>query len=1138
MMSCSSKFLQRFSSLFVLFVMVTSCCYAQFSGSVQGNVIDSSGASMPRTSVTLTNTATNVTQAAVADAGGVYRFPSLAPGSYSVSVKAQGFAPARVDFRLEAAENRDVPITLQVGDVATSVEVTTEAALLDTSDSRLQYTLDSKALADLPLSTRNPTALMGITPGVTGGLNTQRSLNNAPENFIDASAGGHGENGNMYVVDGLDVTSNVRPGVVNLTPGADAVQEVAVQTNTYNVEYGRGSGIQALMTTKSGSDQFHGFASDYYTYQGLDARGEFGPSHTAVPTTPPFHTNNAALGVGGPIWRSKKLFFFATYQPYHNEGSRFGQVYYEDPAFVTFATSARPDSPELQLFKKYPVGNTAGARVSQTASQIFGATNTQTGTGCATASTNNIPCSTPVIDVGQFNFSSTTNAKQYSARVDKYFSKDRIYVDFIRNTLVNSGPNPRPAFTTTNNYYGLAFQGNETHTFGPNLLNEVIFAYNRIEGIQPQTGLFDVPVVNVGGLGQGFGDGFAQGDYYQHSYHWRDVVTFIHGSHSFRFGYEGWHGDDTAIFQGPHGQANFYYSNLIDFVNDHPYNEGSLSYNFQTGAPQPGNYGFSETTVGAFAQDTWKVNKRLTVNYGLRYDNYGNPYPTLPGTLAAPFHLGDGSTFQQQIANGYLKVQSNALNQSLNWNFAPRAGASWDIVGNGKWVMQGGFGIYHDQITLGNMADILNGNPPNYVVPTFYNDGSTAAPIFSFGTQNSFPYGFVYPAYPGSQLDAKGGVVGAQIGVGSSDVNLHAPTAENWSIGVEHSIGKSIVASVAYVGSHDGGILLAGLNQGGNAFGYDVNAFPGDLIEHTTCNATTNTTTGNLTDSCSAHRTRLNTSFGSITYQYNTARSNYEALITAVRGRFGRNAFFTASYTRSVSKDDASIYAPTATFDQNRFYGNSPYDVPNRFSFGGSYTVPGLNHESGVVGRLTGGFTLGGTITLQSGTPLFIFTGAPYAVQRIDPSLPVSPTNLRYLPGSGDFSASGYNYALPDVASGATMLHTRAAYKSNGTGGAFPGCQNFLSTCTDFTVPSFGHLGNEQVSDQFRNPGFAQTDISLKKSTKIVNRLNLDLRLDAFNLFNQVNFNGLDTNLRDGSFGSTGSTHTARYLQVGSTLTF
>lgn len=205
-------------------------------------------------------------------------------------------------------------------------------------------------------------------------------------------------------------------------------------------------------------------------------------------------------------------------------------------------------------------------------------------------------------------------------------------------------------------------------------------------------------------------------------------------------------------------------------------------------------------------------------------------------------------------------------------------------------------------------------------------------------------------------------------------------------------------------------------------------------------------------------------------------------------------------------------------------------DVPNRFSSGGSYTTPGLRSGTGLVGRLTGGWTLGVTLTLQSGTPLFIFTGASYALQRINPSLPVSPTNLEYLPGSGDFSASGYNYALPNVNAHATMLHTRNAYKSNGTGGAFPGCQNFLSTCTDFAVPTFGQLGNEQPNGQFRNPGFAQTDASLKKNTKIAERFDLDLRLDAFNVLNQVNFYGLDANLQDGSLGSTGSTHTPRYL--------
>lgn len=1120
MTMCSRKIAKAFLALFLF---MSSVCHAQFSASVQGTVTDQSGASVPHATIVLANTGTNVTQNATSDTGGVYRFASLSPGSYTVTANAQGFSNAKVEFRLETAENRDVPIKLQVGNVTTSVEVTSQAALLDTSDSRLQYTLDTKALEDLPLSNRNPTALIGVTPGVTGGLDVQQSnLNNAPENFIDVGASGRGENGNEYVVDGLDVTSNVRPGVVNLTPGADSVQEVSVQTNTYTVEYGRGSGIQTIMTTKSGSDHFHGFASEYFTYQGFQARGEFGPTHAAEASLPPFHTNNAALGVGGPIWRSKKLFFFATYQPYHSGGANFVPTYFEDPAFVSFAQSVRPNSPELQLFKN-PVTAT-GVTVYQTAAQAFGS-------ACGTPAADNIPCTTPVLDTGTFNNAGGTNAKQYSARIDKYFSKDRLYGDFIRNTLTSTGPNPRPAFNTVNNYYGVAFQLNETHTFTPNLLNEGIFAFNRIEGIQPSQGLFTVPIVSVNGNFAGFGDGFAQGDYYQHSYHWRDVVTKIHGSHDFRFGYEGWHGDDTAIFQGPHGQATFNYTSLINLINDNPYSETGLSYNFQTAAPQPGNYGFSETTAGAFAQDTWKVKKGITLTYGVRYDNFGNPYPTLPGTIAAAFHLGSGNSFQQQIANGALQTQPNVLNHSLNWNFAPRAGGTWDVRGNGNWVVQAGFGIYHDQVTLGNMADIVNGNPPNFVVPTFFNDGSTAPPVFGFGTQNTFPYGFTYPKYVGSQLDAKGGVPGAQIGIGSSDVNLKSPTAENWSLGLEHSLSQAIVASVAYVGSHDGNILLAGLNQGGNAFGYDVNAFPGDLTSHTKC---TVSTAGQ--DQCSAFRTRLNTSFGRITYQYNTARSNYDAFIGSVRGRFGRNAFFTASYTRSVSEDDASIYTPTASFDQNRFYGNSPYDVPNRVSVGGSYNTPDFHISNGFAERLAAGWTLGGTVTLQSGTPMFIYTGAPYAVQRINPSQPVSATNLQYLPGSGDFSASGYNYDLPNVTSNGGVAHSRQAYKS----GVFPkSCQNFLAGCPFFQVPSFGQLGNERVTDQFRNPGFAQTDMSLHKNTKIFEALNLDLRLDAFNLFNRVNFRPVDQNAQDGSFGTASNGyHTPRYLQVGATFKF
>lgn len=1100
---------------------------AQFSGNVQGTVVDITGATVPGAAVTLINTATKVEQTMNADRGGVYRFQSLAPGDYEVRASAQGFGESKVSFRLQTAENRDVAVSLPVANVNTAVEVSTQAPILDTADSRLQYTVDQQVLSTLPLSTRDPVALIGLTPGVTGALNTQTNVINAPENSVDASANGRGENGNTYVVDGLDVTSNVRPGELNLTPGGDIVQEISVQTNTYSVEYGRGSGIESRISTKYGTDQFHGFASEYYQYQGFNARGEYGPAKTI--RLSPYHVNNASFGLGGPIWRSKKLFFFGSYQPYYRTGASPASITFEDPAFVQFAQSARPNAPELQLFQKYPVSG-AYSVTQQTANQVFYG---NVANCVPTATYDSIPCSTPVIDTASYNAPNRTTGLQYSGRIDQYFNKDRVYVSAIRNTENITNFPARTAFQNGNPYYGIGVQANETHTFSPKLLNEAVFAANRIEGIQPQTGTFTVPVVNVTGINQGFGTGFAQGDYYQHSYHWRDVVSYIRGNHSFKLGYEGWHGDDTAIFQGPYGQPTFQYTNLINLINSNPYSESGLSYNPLTGTPQAGNYGFSETTAGAFVQDTWKLNRRLTVNYGLRYDDYGNPYPTLAGTIAAPFFLGSGTTFSQQIANGYVKAQSNSLNHAINYAFAPRGGLSWDVTGKGSWVVQGGFGTYRDQITVGNMADIMKSNPPNWVLPTFYNDGSTARPVFGFGTSNIYPFGFAYPTYAPTPYDAKGGQPGKSITIGSTDVNVKAPHAYVYNASVQHSFGPAIVATLAYSGSNAGDMLLGGLNQGANQFGYDVNAFPGDLIANETC-----TLQASGADRCTTFRTRLNQSFGTILYQYNTAHSIYNAFVASVRGRYGRRMNFVFSYTRAVAKDDASLYAPTASFDQNRFYGYTPYDIPNRVSLGGSYSTPSVHGLHGLLDRATGGWTLGATSTYQSGTPMFISTNAVLSVSRINTALPASPTNLKYNQGSGDFSASGYNYDLPNVTAGVQAQTDRYYLKNKGTGGVFPGCQNFAATCSLFTQPSFGQLGNETPNAQFRNPGFAQTDASLKKSTKMFERLNLDFRIDAFNVFNQVNFNAVNQNLNDVNFGTSLSTHTPRYLQVGATATF
>ena len=1101
------------------------------------------------------NVDTGVAQTAVSNASGVYRFVSLAPGNYTVSTTVQGFASASVSFNLATDEVRDVPLSLSVEKVASTVTVTTEAPLIDTSDSRFEQTLDTAALTDLPLPGRNATNVITIAPGVTGlgGQNSpgsSTSTNFAPENWVNASASGQGATGNQYIVDGMDVTSTIRPGVLNLTPNSDVLQEVSVQINTYSVDYGRAAAIQTAMTTKSGTNQFHGLASEYYQYQNLAARGEFGvPQPTPVN---PYHVNNMSFAVGGPVIPHKEFFFFVGYEPYLSLASNGTSLDgFEDPAFVAFAAAAVPNSPEVALMQKYPVAGMVNTKVAATAGSLYGNTLSSPedqqacagGVGNVTAYDNiSVPCSTPVFDTGNFNSSSYYNAEQYNIRLDKYFKKDRAYGQFFRDTINNGGPNPRPAFSTTSKYFTFSLQGNETHTFSANTLNEAAFGYNRIEGFSPATGLFDVPIVNVTGLGQGFGDGFAEGDYIQHSYHWRDVLTHIVGTHSFKAGFEAWRSNDIALFAGAYDQPSFQFNNMIDLIANNPYSESGISYSPLTGAYESANYGYKETTFGIFAEDTWKVNRKMTVNYGIRYDNYGNPYVALGGTVLANFHLASESTFADQVANGVMTRQSHVFNKDMNWVFSPRAGVAYDPTGSGKWVARGGFGLFHNEFTLGNAENGLKGNPPGYVVPTFYNNGSTAAPIFGYGTQNSQPFGFPAPAFVGTTLDAKGGIVGAQNGVGGTSPSMSAPDALDWSAGLEHQLKTNLVASVGYQGSHGYNLVSAGGNTGNTTYGVDVNIFPGDLIQHPAFNSNGVWTGDGI-------QTRLNTSFGSINYAFNAAYSNYYAFIFALKGKIGAHGFLTASYTRSAAKDDWNNYPEGyvggggTSYNFKQFYSPSPWDAPNRFSLGWSYDIPGLRSGNGLTRRLTNGFNLSATTILQSGNPFFVSANSPLSlvdttgvtVTQANYQSELTAGNFTFAGNSGNYSADGDNNNVPNAVS-YKQKTDRKSYEYTGV------VDSGIITHSQFAQPTFsasGTEGNEKI-DQFRNPGYADSDLTVKKTTPIAEHVSLELRLDTFNLFNRVNLNGVDSNYNDASagFGTTSSTLFPRYLQLAARINF
>jgi hypothetical protein len=1152
----------------ILFLLLSLPVFAQFNAGVQGTVLDPKGNAVPNATVTLVNSGTGISQKAVSTDSGVYRFTSIQAGNYTVSANVQGFATASVAIVLTTDQLLNVPLNLVVGATTSTVTVTTEAPLLDTSDSRLEETLNNTALQDLPLAGRNPTNVLTVAPGVTGlggqsspGAST--STNFAPENWVNASANGRGANGNLYIVDGMDITSFIRPGVLNLTPNADSLQEVSVQTNTYTVDYGRNSSIQTVMTSKTGSNDFHGIASDYYESQQLQARGEFGiPKGTPLP---PYHISNFSFNLGGPVIPHHEFFFFVDYEPYYSIAANSSSIQtYEDPAFVSFAqnTAQSKNTGETQILAKYPASAATTTGVSQTAGQLWAPNPSACydGTGDLGAAYDDIPCSTAVFDTGRYTPSSIYNAKQYNIRLDKDFKKDRIFGNFYRNTAETGGPDIRPAFNTSSDYYVFNLQANETHTFSSNMLNEAIFNYSRIEGFADRDGLYTVPLISVTNLGNGFGDGFADGDYIQHAYAWRDVLTRIVGSHSIKAGVNVWRGDDDVFFQGADGIPSLFYTNMINFINDDIYSESGLSYNVVSGQPVPYTYGYKSTTIGIFAEDSWKVNRKLTVNYGLRYDNNGNPYVdealppksfNAPKNVISNMTLGSGSSLAAQVANAVFKVQPNVYPSDRNWIFSPRGGFAYDPFENGKWVLRGGVGLFRDLPTLGNQENLLGNNAPGPTEPTFYSNGSTAPPVFGFGTQNTYPFGFTYPAFVGTPLDAAGGIVGSNISMGAVQQNLTMPYTVSWSGAVERALTANMTASLGYTGTHSSNLIVVGGNTSDTSYDADVNLVPGDLIQHPAFAGGVWTGTG--------IQTRLNPSFGHIYYEFNGARANYYAIIAAVKGRFGRHGFLTASYTHSASKDDSTNYPDGYTlagggvnFDVNQFYSPSNWDVPNRVSMGASYDIPGLNNGGGFVKRLTNGFNLASTMILQSGNPFYVTSQSPLAL--VDTTgVTVTPANyaselaagnITYAPGSGNYSADG-DYGpdlnvstggdVPDALS-YNQKHNRKAYQYTGV------VDSGIITHAQFAAPTFnanGAEGNEKMNS-FRNPGYADVDLTVRKSTAITERVQLQFRVDFFNLFNRVNLNGVDANFNDTSagFGTTGSSLPPRYEQLGAKVVF
>jgi hypothetical protein len=1079
---------------FAAMLFLAGSANAQFTGNIEGFVTDPSSGAVGSAKVVLVNTSTQVSATTTSDASGYYRFLSLAPGTYKIRVEAAGFAATESTVTLGTNQTLNVPVAVKVGTATEAITVSGEAPLVNTAETRNQLTLETQELSTLPVAGRNLLSLISLAPGVSGlGLVTTGTPGSGVDNFstetaTDVSVNGQGTVANMWIVDGLDVTSAIRQGVLNLTPNPDVIQETNIQVNTFSSEYGRGSGLQVALTTKSGSDQFHGLASDYFSYQSMYAKYSLpGSDHEYNP----FHSNNFSAAISGPIIPHKQFFFFFGVEPLRSSASTGNQVLtFPDSQFADFGQVNFPNTFGTKILNTYTPSAATISGVSKTAADVFG---TDPAAGCGTAATSFVPCSLPMIDTGTFNSSAFRNGEQYFVRVDKYFKNDRIYGSFFRTLLRNGGPNVIPQFTTTNHTTQRAFQVNWTHTFSPTTLNEAIFAQNRIEGFLGETGDFSIPGISVTGQSVGYGVGFAQGDFIQHNYHWRDVLTHVRGAHVLKVGYEGWFGDDVEPFEGPWSHPSFSFDNLLTLAQDAPLTEGGVMYNPITGQQQLWNWNAASKTWALFVEDTWKARRNLTLTLGFRFDDQGNPYSRSDTTVFGNFYLGSGSTFQDRVAGGVATPTHNAL-KSTPRSYTPRIGAAWDISGRGDWLLRGGFGMYSNWLTPANIQEEFRGNPPGLILPTFFAANAPAnRPVFVQGTSDEPPFGFVFPQLAGTTLcpavpclDAAGGIPGAGLTIGGINPNIVSPTAYIFAATLEHRLGNNLVASVLYSGSHTANLVGFGNASGQVSYGVDINVLPGDLIGKPAGTAPT----------------RLNPSFGAINYTDNDRVGNYNGVTFDLRAR-AKRGFFDVSYTRSASNDDAGKY-PTA-INPHQFYGPSPWDVPNRFSLSFNYELPGLNSGQGFVGRATGGWGLSGTTIYQSGYPFTVFNGASFSA-------------------GGDYNADGDNLDFPNVGS-----YSQSTSRNAFLTGIFSEGQ--------FSAPTPGTDGNEK-SNRFRNPSFVQSDLTVYKNTHLTERLNFQIRFEFYNLFNHPNFINVQGDQSAGNFGQITGQTLPRWWQIGGKITF
>jgi carboxypeptidase family protein/TonB-dependent receptor-like protein len=1120
-------------TLFLMALLISlNAAGQQITGSIRGTVSDPSGAIVEAANVTAKQIETGLTRVAITDRQGEYVLVELPIGHYQLEIQAKGFQTyLQQGISLDVNQTATVGIHLKLGSETQHVEVSANAALVESTVSSLGQTVMEHEILDLPLDGRNFSQLGLLQPGVvplTPGLLEAGGPARANEGY---AVDGQRPESNNFMIDGADNVSSVDGGFV-LKPPIDAIAEFKILSHNANAEFGRNTGSTTNIVTRSGSNSFHGAAWEFLRNDAMDSSDYFTQS------VQPLKQNQFGATFGGPILK-EKTFFFGYYEGFRNRQGEtvpatvpsaaerlgnFGQLCTSIPgdAFVggicTNTTTNAPDfNGQLLNFAMgpapVPIPNNQLASIDPTA-------------------TNVLPFF-PLPNVGTNGFIATQtlseNNDQFGVRMDHYLS----HADTLNfRYMFSTGPTTDPLSPVGANVPGFPvgeydraqnFVAQETHVFSPTTIGVARFSYLRntflldehlnhespsdlgFQYVPTLPSAAGPPFIQVGGYAS-VGDPITgPRNTFQNTFDLSGSLSWVHGRHELKFG-GGYRRDQINALQGIASNGFFVFAQF-------PYSDGFAS--FLSGSPVVflqggGNFAreIRDRALDAYGQDTYKINSRVTLNLGLRYEL---PFPSternnevnlfvpgaqsqvLPSAPAGLLYPGDPG-----VPAGLIPTEKTA--------FAPRIGVAWDPRGDSKTVVSAAYGIFYEPFYTGEGGPLQDpvSSPPFLKTQQISPVNSFADP---YTTSNPFAQAFPEPMTL---------LVVAH--------NLHLPYAQDWNLNIQRSLGQDWLFQIGYVGTT--GVRLPRFIEGNPpAFVPGLsNSAAFCAPQSPPCQISTENNVNNrrLYSGCTLADPSTSCIYGSVGEMASIANSSYNALEASLRKRFSHGLSFLASYTWSHSIDDVSSFNITGSasqpvagendlaqnpFDLAAERGRSMFDSHNRFVLSYQWALPFLQHSSSWYGHIFGDWQLNGIFTAMSGGPFTVFDSNDVSLQGQAPEITgfsANRPNLIGNPNSGPrtpqewFNVSAFQQLQPDPLG-------------------------------RFEV--FGDEGRNVV----QGPGYVNWDASAFKNIRLTETKELQFRGELFNLLNHTNFRLPVSDIEDiqtGTFGKIQSDVSPRVIQV------